>query len=145
MSTISKTNGSCSNCCVDVKGAVSIIGDFGGSIESGSAPVHNFDFSVALDNETAIKKECQESAKDALINKYKDELIDSLKNQATQWVNDCLNASPAPCNQAAYTDPKTGSVIPNPAYKPYPSTLADFKEFDDTLCFSNCNGNCTTE
>jgi hypothetical protein len=144
MSASSKINGSCNNCCVDVEGVVSILGDFGGQIEIDSEPVYNFEFDVQIDS-GSIKKECQKAADEALINQYKDELINSIKGQAKQWVNDCLSASPAPCNQIVYTDPKTGSIIPNPAYKSYPSTLADFKEFEDTLCFSNCDGNCSAE
>jgi hypothetical protein len=144
MSTMSKINGSCDNCCVNVKGAVSADAKFGGQIEIDSEPVYDFNFDVEYDS-GKVKKECQKAADEALINKYKDELIDSLKKQAKEWVNNCLNAQPAPCNQIVYPDPNTGTIIKNPAYKPYPSTVLDFKDFDDTLCFNNCDGECTAE
>jgi hypothetical protein len=145
MSTTSKNNGKCSNCCVDVQGGVCGSADFGGEIAPNSEPVYNFDFIVFYDDESKIQKECKGAADDAIIASYKDELIEALKNQAKQWVNDCLNAQPAPCNQAAYTNPETGVIEPNPAYKPYPSTLLECEEFDVSLCFNNCDGECTVE
>lgn len=123
--SVSSKNGGCKHCCRNVKGEYRISmqlngygGISGGPYTKNTTETEN-GFTWSSDW-SKVNPECVGAAQNQIKDKYEQELKDNINQKIDAWINQWHSSNPS---------------LPHCCFR-------ESKDFNEEVCFENCDGNC---